>query len=755
MLPETFFQRSIGTIIRFRWFFVGVLLLATLAGAYSTATNLRINNAVSIWFLEDNPDYQAYLDFQHERGSDEIIIAMLPVERALDSTSIQLLENLHQQLDSLADVTATFSLANARYPVYSNSKIYYRPVYQEGRSSEQMERLLDEIPAIKKQLFTANDKHVFFYVQLEPTDVIEDRRNEIITRVQSIIRSTAPEARLAGQPILNEAFNATIYEESSFFAVATIMVILILLVFLLPHWRYVPLALVAVVVPISILMGTMTALGHSLNLISMLIPTILMVYSVGDSVHVINIFHQHTQDHPEQSRTRQIKVALQKSLKPCFYTTLTTVIGYLALYFSPLPAFNVMGVFTFAGMLLAFGLVYVVTAIGFSWLGDIHQRARVRKINIKGIVARINFWTTHRKGHILGPALLIAMGGIIALPFLVVNTDSLHLLSDGKVKTDLYAIEAVLGGNARAQINVVKRDGSSLLNEEELDQLAAFQADLAKIPRLAPPVSVINFKNFLENRRSSLAVFSNIDVPSLLKDQTDSVNPFFSLFADDFSEVNVAVNIRELESKELEKLLTQIDERFQRHFSPEDYELEVHGFLALFAQLNRFILQTQFRSFGLAFLVAFGILIYFIGDLKTSVLALLPNLLPLFLTIIVMVVFGIALEAANAMLAPIMLGVAMDDTIHLMNKYRLRRAVGNTVSQALDASLEYTGGALFSTTIALVCGFLVVGMSGVISVSTFGLLCAFTVLVALVADVLVLPALLKWSLGKEERRSKQ
>ena len=740
------FQRSLLFILRFRWLFAALLLLATIAGAFSTAVNLRINNAVSIWFLEDNPDYQAYLQFQQGRGSDEIIIAMLPVEEALGDSAIQLLEQLHQQIDSLPDVTATFSLANARYPVYSNRKIYYQPIYQSGRTAAQIDQLLDELPAIKTQLVTTRGKHVFFYVQLNPTDQIEDQRNEIVTEIEDLITGISPRARISGQPILNEAFNDTIYQESSFFAVATVIVILLLLLFLLPHWLYVPIALVAIAVPISILMGLMTGLGYSLNLISMLIPTVLMVYSVGDAVHVINIFHQHAQDHPLQDRQQQILEALQKSLKPCFFTTLTTVIGYLALYFSPLPAFKVMGIFTFVGMLLAFVLVYIVTAIGFYWLKEVKLEARVRKINIPRIVSRINYWTSQRATLILTLAALVALGGVAAIYKLEVNTDSLHLLGDGKAKTDLHAIEAKIGGNARVQINIRKRDGSTFLKREELDKLAAFQQKIADHPQLATPVSIINFKTFLENRRSALAVFNPVNLPSLFEAQPAVANPFFSLFSDDFSEVSVAVNVKELKTKELEALLADIDRNFAQSFDPAAYELQVHGFLALFAQLNQFILQTQFRSFGLAFLVAFAILVYFIGDLKTALLALIPNLLPLLLTIIVMAAFGIALEAANAMLAPIMLGVAMDDTIHLMSKYREERATGQTVTAALDQSLHYTGGALFSTTIALVCGFLVVGMSGVISVSTFGLLCAFTVLAALVADVVVLPALLKKTL---------
>ena len=95
------------------------------------------------------------------------------------------------------------------------------------------------------------------------------------------------------------------------------------------------------------------------------------------------------------------------------------------------------------------------------------------------------------------------------------------------------------------------------------------------------------------------------------------------------------------------------------------------------------------------------------------------------------------------MLAPIMLGVAMDDTIHLINKFKHYRSSNLSMPESIGKALNYTGGALFSTTISLVCGFLIVGLSGVSSVSTFGFLCAFTILVALLADVCFLPALLK------------
>ncbi|MEM1214172.1 MAG: MMPL family transporter [Bacteroidota bacterium] len=738
------FEDVIGQLIRHsRWVAAG-LLLVTLWGAWQVQQNLRINNAVSIWFLEDNPDYRAYLDFQHERGSDEIIIAMIPTAEPLATESVELLRALHTALDSLPFVQSTFSLANAPYPLVDNRRLVYRPIYNAARDTQQVRRILTQLPALSQQLLTETNDQLFFYAQLAPTDELEANRNAVVTEVRRTMSELAPRARISGQPILNEAFNETIYTESTFFAVATVAVIILLLSWLLPSWWYVPLALVCVAVPVSTLMGIMVFSGHSLNLISMLIPTILMVYSVSDSVHVINIFHQYQQQHPEQSRATQIQAALRQSLKPCFYTTLTTVVGYLALCASPLPAFRQMGLFTFCGLALAFVFVYVVTAIGLRYVpAQLEGRERS-----SALVARLSRlaqrWTSQRRTALLGVGIIVLVLGAIALPQLQINTDSLHLLGEGKAKQDLFAVEAALGGNARFQLNVIRTDSNSLLNTTDLNRLADFQDRLAQNERLATPVSVINFQRFVEDRMSNFLLFGRPSPAQLLQNAPAAPTDFLSFFSTDFSETSVAVNVKELDTQQLEILLNDIDTAFAQSFPPEAYELEVHSFLALFAQLNDFILQTQFRSFGLAFVFAFGVLWYFLGNLRTTLLALLPNLLPLAAVLALMAAWGIDLEAGNAMLAPIMLGIAMDDTIHLMNHYQEQRASGQSVVAAMNQALAFTGGALFSTTIALCGGFLVVGWSGVVSVSTFGLLCAFAALAALLADILVLPALVKW-----------
>ena len=129
--------------------------------------------------------------------------------------------------------------------------------------------------------------------------------------------------------------------------------------------------------------------------------------------------------------------------------------------------------------------------------------------------------------------------------------------------------------------------------------------------------------------------------------------------------------------------------------------------------------------------------------MRTTILVLIPNVLPLAILAIFMSLLDIPLDVSTAMITPIMLGIAMDDTIHLVHKYRKSKRVQGTVEVRMNNAMHYTGSALLSTTIALVGGFLIIASSATPSVRDFGALCAITVAIALITDIFYLPALLK------------
>jgi predicted RND superfamily exporter protein len=474
-----------------------------------------------------------------------------------------------------------------------------------------------------------------------------------------------------------------------------------------------------------------------------------MVYSVSDAVHIINIYHKEGLANNTLTKIDLLAVAIRKSITPCFYTTLTTFVGYFALYLSPLPAFKNMGVFTCIGLVISFILVYIITIIGFSYMNLNFEKAKpilsLKRWNQRAFIHWLNRITWDYKHTIIVGFTTILLIGFYAIFQIKIDTNSRNLLAEGKAKQDLRKVEVELGGSNRLQINISTHNGDVILNKEALKCLEKFQKKLELNKFISNPVSVVNIKQFLE--KPIPALFRSLVTEKKLKSILSGVdvkdNSFFKLFSEDLTTAGFTLTLMEGRTSQLNQVLDDIKIAFETSFDTNNYKLKINGFAVVFAQLNSFILETQFKSFFAAFFVAFMCLLIFIKNLRTTILILIPNLLPLTILAILMSILDIPLDVTTAMITPIMLGIAMDDTIHLVYKYRKSNQVQGSAEKRMNSAMHYTGTALFSTTIALVAGFLIIASSAVPSVRDFGLLCAVTVAVALVTDIFYLPALLK------------
>ena len=742
-------EQLIAGIIKFRIaIIIGLAVLMAYSG-FQTLNKLRIDNSLSIWFLEDDPSYKAYIDFQKEFGSDEIFVGMFPVDNAIGKSEKQQLLKLHDAIDKLPYVKTSFSIAKAKYPVFANNAIRFEDLYNTNRSEKGLKSVLSKLPNITSQLISEDLKNQFFYIQLNPTPTIEAKRKDILGEVTAIIEQNYSNYYLTGPPVLNEAYSKGIYKESLVFGSLTVIFITLMLLFMLPNKRYLIVSLLAVAVPVSILFGIITSFGFALNMISMLIPTILMVYSVSDAVHIINIYHKEGLKNNYSSKTQLLTIAIKKSFVPCFYTTLTTFVGYFALYLSPLPAFKNMGVFTCIGLLLSFVLVYVIAIIGFSFMSLDFKAAKplftIKGFNQHKFIDWLNRFTTVYQNKIIIVFTLILFYGIYSIFQVKIDTDSTNLLAEGKTKQDARFVESNLNGSSRMQLDISAKNGDKIINRNALKQLEDFQNKLEENPVINAPVSVVNIKNFLE-KRTPVLFQSNVSeaaIKNTLSSVDNENNSFFKLFSNDLTSAGITISFKEMKTSELEQLIQSIQSDFNDTFNTDDYTLKINGFAVVFAQLNNFILQTQFRSFFAAFFVAFLCLLVFIKNIKTTLLVLIPNILPLAILAILMSWLNIPLDVTTAMITPIMLGIAMDDTIHLVYKYRKTKKNLANSEIRMDKAMHYTGSALISTTFALVAGFLIIASSATPSVQDFGLLCAVTVAIALITDIFYLPALLK------------
>jgi len=754
MLNKNNFIPVFKSIIKYRGRYIIALFALFFASLYLINSKLEVDNSLKIWFLEGDQTYQKYLDYQKSQGSDEIISVMLPTDSATiySKEYINKLHHLHKRIDSLSFVESTFSLYKAEYPILSLSGLKFRKLFSENKNLEKSKKKLNEFNSLKNYIVSKNEKSSLFFIQLKPTLEIEKERNIILATINVEMAKEFKKFYTSGIPVLNEGANKSIRKESGIFSLVTILVILLLLYLYLPNGYYMPIAFIAIVLPIAYLFGIYILLGIKLNLISMILPTILMVYGLANVVHILNNYHFQKSQNPELDINTNIVTGLQKSLKPCFYTTITTMVGYMALYFSLLSALRVTGLFASLGLVIAFISVYIVVAIGLFYIekknySKTRNTSLIKKINLDSVISFVNNFTDKYPKQIIIFSVIVFITGIYSVTQINIETNVLRLMGNGKEKRDYKVIEKNHGGLLRYDLNINSTDGSSILEPKTLKKIEIFENKLVEEKVFTGFISINSLKAKIEKQAKSLFLVNpNLKkkLQSDLKKLNRSKKSYFYLLNDDFTGLNLITSTKINSTTQIKNILKQVKKIFNETIPKEmNLELEVQGYSPLYVKMNQYIYTSQLNSFGAAFIFTFIFLIFWIKRGRLSALALYPNILPLLMMAIVLILFGINLESSTIMIAPIMLGIAMDDTIHLIHKYQeFRKETGNKI-ESINRALLYTGKAIFLTSFALAIGFLIISFSTVLSIKTFGLLSSLTIVFAFIADIIVLPALIK------------
>ena len=749
MYKDQILRAIIAAIIRFRKP-IGVLTLSISIFSFFQLSKIKIDNSLSIWFVKDDATYESYTSFQKYSGSDEIIIASIPIEfeqLAVEENSIQVLQNT---LSNNPVVFKTYSLFDANYPLLVGSKLLPAKLYDSKRSNASQLKLLNQFSDLSNQLVSENRKNLFLYVQLLPSTEIEATKSKEIEVVISTIQEQYPSAIISGPPVLNEAYNDGLFLESAIFGIISFVVILFVLFRLLPSRKYIGIAIGSVLLPPLYLLGLVGFFDIKLNMISALIPTLLLVYALSDTVHIINALHRSRIGYPDKSRLDWIVLTIKHSFIPCGLTTLTTIIGYLALVFSGLPALNSMGFLAAIGILIAFFMVYLVLILGLPFAvqeNSVFDRSQHSNshLSFEKMINQIIVFSHLSKTKIILISSIILSIVLLSSLFISVDTKSADLLADGRAKNDIIALEEQLGGSFRMQLDLKFPNNHEMFSADNQEKSLAFEQQLRNNEQVKSIFSIYSLKKFFENRYPQ-GVFledqlrAENNQSSLVENSSNSIFNILNLAKNTLS---FTIAFPQLSSAEIGQLIQRIEADYEEVFDGSATSLKINGFATVFARLNEYVVKSQLRSFIIAFLLIGVFFILYLRSIKRAILVLIPNLIPVFAVSTLMVWLDISLGVTTAMIAPIVLGISMDDTLHILYNFRSNRKLNKGVSQALEYSIKISSPSLIISSVTLAIGFLIISFSDIPAVSDFGVLCVVAVLSALFVDLLIVPALIR------------
>lgn len=506
------------------------------------------------------------------------------------------------------------------------------------------------------------------------------------------------------------------------------------------------LVLTAIAVVVASL-GVFTLAGRPMNLVVAVMPAILAVTTAAYATHLLAAFlgadpaSRDARD-PLQ-RAAFWREAMAATWRPSLLCALTTAAGFAALVTSEISPIRDLGAFTAIGVLLSLLSVFTVLPALLSLSERVVPRGATAQGWTRERAGRLTLGLRRRAGAILAAATVLTGIGGFGMSRLTVESHVLRFFPDDhRVPRSYREVEDSLVGLTPFEL-VVTGPRERMLAPDSIAALDRFFADaLAAEPLLlqvlSPVAEVGEAGASPERRAAALAAL----VPSRAEDLPATARRFLWI-SPDGREISLRTTLtsRTGSSNECHALVERLRARLARA-TPAGLEAHVTGTPTLLIRGQVLLLDTQVRSFASSFGVITVIIAVAFRSLFLVVVSLIPNLLPLVLTLGGMGLLGIPLDAATVTVAGIALGLIVDDTIHSLHHYARARAAGEDAFDAVAGTLHVVGRAVLVTSVAVALGFAAFAISPFPPTRWLGVLMSSTALNAVACDFLVLPALL-------------
>ncbi len=786
---ESWFKAAAGLIYDRAWRII--LITAVVAvGLGFQVTRLRIDTSNESYFHKTDPVLTVYNDFKAQFGTDELVIVAIEAPKIFDRPFLRRLGKLHRELAEkvphLADIT---SLVNARNTRGKTDRLIVEDLLEHfPQSNAELGALRERVmanPLYRNRLISTDGTMTTIIIETDladtraPADVLAGfdddapdagvpakkngrTKNEIaeavVDAVQKIIENyDAGDFRihLAGTPVVLKVQKAAMMQDMGRFMMLAILTIGTCLFLMFRRVSGVFLPLLVVVLSLFSTLGLMGICNVSFTLPNMILPSFLLAVGVGASVHILSLVFQRL-GRGEDKRTA-IAHAMGHSGFAVLITSFTTAVGLASFATTALAPVAFLGIF--GGMGVLFSLFYTMLMIP-----AILALLPLKQSSSKHAKGRSHDWFDHlmdrvtqivscRPGLIITITLLLLVAGLASALQLQFSHNVLKWQpASWDCRRATETIDRVMGSTINIEVLVDTEKENGLYDPvvlNHLDRLAreleAFENGRVKVAKASSVADVLKeiHQALNENRPEFYRVPDNPDLipQEFLLFENSGSDDLEKVTDSAFRLARFTVQVPWLDVFYYVPLLQKIETSFQAAFGHRA-KVSTTGLLQLFVHTVKAASRSMAQGYVTAAVLITLMMVLMVGGLRMGLISMIPNLAPVILVMGLMYWLSLPLDTYTMMIGTIALGLAVDDTVHFMNGFRRYFSEGNDAKEAIRKTLDTSGRAMLITTVVLAIGFFVFTFASMLNVKRFGYLTGLTLVLALVADFLSVPALM-------------
>ncbi len=738
------------------WPLAVLLVLGLLLGAVGVLSDLRFNNSPEVYYPKDAPAVLLRDELRRDFPGDEVLTVIFRGDDLYGRDFLERLARLAEALrrspevDRVTTVT-TLERIGGSADGFAVERLVSLPLLRRATPEQLKERVMGDRFA-PGALASRDGRHMAMVVR--PKALTESgQRLALSLAVARAINEAGLRGHYAGEagPVTMDVLQLeSILSDSARFLPWTGAIALGLLAWVVGRWRPVVLGALAMVVVVLPTLAAIAWSGRPYTMASAILPSLLAAYTVVTLLHLYAGIQraQRTAAGPGAA----VDAALHETLRPSLFNVLTTSAGLLSLLLVPIPPIQLFGVAGALGTAVVFITVYGLMP---PLLRRFPGPAWPQRGSGLGRLGRVARRITHTSLRYPKTVLLLcaALVGVAAPSILKVQveTDMLAFFApEHRINVHTRLIEQTLVGTTSLEVSLQAGERDTFQRVDRLRELKALQDWLdaqPEVDRSASMVELVEEMHWAMNRERP--AFRSLPPNDRLLRQYLLVydgEDLYELVNRDFQHTRIVLNLNVHGTHAIRQVIDRIQARLQAQPLP-GVKADVGGYGRLLADQIDLLVDGQTRSFAGAFALIFFMMTLLWRSPKGAALCMVPNLAPLFFIFVLMGELAIRLDSATVMIASVVLGITVDDTIHLFHGVRERLRRGVAPVWAIARSYEATGRAVMATSAILVGQFLLLARSDFVPTANFGLMTATGLAAGLAFELILLPALLALGYG--------
>ena len=712
----------------------------------------------------DNVLYQKFLKIFGEEGN--LLTLAVKDESIFTPQKMNAWQRLSQKIDSFPQVIKALNVTDLQVLTRDtiSQKMKVRPLHPQIFTSQRQvtifrTKLFNDFPFYENLLFNPKTQSLITAVYLQKDFVNTEGRkdfilNTLIPLVANFEKQNDLQVRISGMPYIRTMNSQNIRAEMRYFILIALFFTGFVFYFFFRSWRATLITLLVVSVGVIWSFSFISYLGYQITILTALIPPVLIVIGIPNAIFIINKYQQEIKNH--KNKIKALQRVIIKIGDATFMTNLTTAVGFMGFAFTDSKSLQEFGVIASVSILSIFILALVLIPALYSWMPPpkFKHLKHLDKTWINKIINLKIKLVQNQKKWIYISSLAIAVVSIIG--FSKIKTSG-SILDDVAKNSDFFEdivfFQEELGGIIPVEILIDTQRKNGVQNLKTLQKADSLQKIIDSIPELSKPISLVNIVKY------SKQAFYNGDrkyyslptageqtfVGNFIKKSELQNNILERLTDKNGRYLRMTTYMKSTDTPTLKAIKSKLTQAIAHLFPKNKYHTILTGKALVFMNVTHYLSKNLIFSLSLAILIISIFMLYHFKSLKMILIALLPNLFPLLFTAGLMGYLDIPIKASTILVFSIAFGIAVDDTIHFLTKYRQeRKRYKNQPQKCVYTTLKETGISMFYSSIVLFFGFLSFVLSSFGGTKALGGLISITLLFAMVTNLLLLPCLLLW-----------